>query len=246
GQKIDLQEEGVFEPVEMIQSLPDIEEFYGREKELSDMEEWLESDRSVLIVFGRKGQGTSALAAEFIERLEERHLLWIKLENVTKEDIKNKISKFLEKIGADFENIFDGLASQKALVVFDDYYEEGSDVVGLLNDLLERLEKNDPLKMIVTGHEGTPVYERFYQSNHVKKGVVEELKISPLGKDKAEKILKKDIKEDSLDRIMMFTKGSPLLLKLLREGNKDRLCELTPWGEEQISLLMYLKTETDD
>ncbi len=244
--RIDLREEGVFEPVKMFQSLPEIEEFYGREKELRDMEEWLESDKLVLVVFGREGQGASSLTAKFIKRIEERHVLWTRLEDDTKEDIKTRISKFLDKIGVDFENILDGLASQKAVVVFDDYYEIESDVVNFLNNLLESTGKNDPLKMIVTGREGTPVYERFYQSDHVEEGIVEELKISPLGQEEAEKILRKDIKEEALERIMMFTKGSPLLLKLLREGDKDKLCELTPWEEEQISLLMYLKTETKD
>ncbi len=244
--KVDLQKEGIFEPVKMLENIPDIEEFYGREKELEKMNEWIEGNNSVMVVLGRKGHGASTLAAKFIDDLQERHVLWISLEGKTKERIKDKFSNFLEKIGSESEKIIDDLSSQKALVVFDDYYQIESEVVSFLNGFLERIEKNDPLKMIVTGREGTPVYERFYRTEHVEEGIVEELKISRLGQEEAKKILDKDIEEDALERIMMFTKGSPLLLKLLREGNKEKLCELTPWEEEQISLLMYLKTETKD
>jgi len=246
SKKIDLREEGIFEPVKMVENLPDISEFYGREKELDKMERWIESDNSVMVVLGRKGHGASTLTAKFIERLKERHILWINLEETSKDKIKNRISNFLKKIGNESEKIIDELASQKAVVVFDDYYELESDVVSFLSDFLERIEKSDPLKMMVTGREGTPVYERFYRRNHVEQGVVKELKVSPLGKEEAENILRENIEEEALDRIMMFTKGSPLLLKLLREGNKEKLCELTPWEEEQISLLIYLKTETKD
>ncbi len=246
NQKIDLREEGIFEPVKMVENLPDVQEFYGREKELEKMERWIESGNSVIAILGRKGHGASTLTAKFIQRLEERHVLWISLKGTSKDKIKNKISDFLEKIGNEAENIIDELSSQKAVVVFDDYYELKSDVVSFLNDLLERMEESGPLKMIVTGREGTPVYERFYRKDHVENGVVKELKLSPLGKEEAEKILRKNIEDEALDRIMMFTKGSPLLLKLLREENKEKLCELTPWGEEQISLLIYLKTEIKD
>jgi len=244
--KVDLHKEGIFEPKKMLENIPEIEEFYGREEELEKMKEWIEGDNSVLVVLGRKGDGASTLAAKFIDDLKERHVLWINLEGKTKEKIKDKIYSFLEEIDSGSEKIIDDLSSQKALVVFDDYYQIESEVVSFLNRFLERIEKNDPLNMIVTGREGTPVYERFYRTGHVEEGIVEELKISRLGQEEAKKILDKDIEEEALDRIMMFTKGSPLLLKLLREGNKEKLCELTPWEEEQISLLMYLKTETKD
>jgi len=244
--RIDLREHGIFEPVMMIGNVDDEDKLYGREKELKEMEEWMESESSALVVLGRKGHGASSLAREFIQRLENRHVLWINLKGSSKEEIKTKITDFLERIDAESEDIIDELVSQKAVVVFDDYYEIESEVVSFLNELLDRVEKNDPLKIVVTGREGTPVYERFYRSEHLEEGLVEELNISPLSKEEAQKILRKDIKKDALDRIMMFTKGSPQLLKLLRDGEEEKLCELTPWGKEQISLLMYLKTETED
>ncbi len=245
-ERLDLREHGVLEPLKMVEDTPSVEEFYGREKELEEMKVWMESDTPVLAVLGRKGLGASALTAKFIRNLEEMHVLWINLKSNTKEKLKTRISNFLEEIGAPNEDIINELTSQNAVVVLDDYYEIEEEVVSFLKRFLEKIEKKDSLKLIITGREGTPVYERFYRSDHVENGLVEELNLSSLGKEEVQQILDKDIKEEALERIMMFTKGSPLLLKFLREGNEEKLCELTPWEEEQISLLMYLKTETKE
>ena len=96
---------------------------------------------------------------------------------------------------------------------------------------------------MITGRVGTPFYQRFYQQEQIERGLVKEVKLSPLNKDDAQRIIGDEIKEDAMERIMMFTKGSPLLLKLLREGKEEELCQITPWEKEQISLLMYLKTK---
>lgn len=243
--KINLDEQCVFEPIKMVGGAPEIDEIYDRETEIEHMKDWLESKKSVLAVLGRKGRGASTLTSKFVTDVKNRHVLWISLEGSTEETIKEDISNFLEKLGVD-ESSFKALKNQMALIVFDNYYEVDSEVVSSLKELSKMVEKDDPLKVIVTGRVGTPVYERFYQPEDVEDGVVQELEVPPLGKDGAQKMLGNEIKDDALKRIMMFTKGSPLLLKLLRDDKKEELCELTPWEEEQISLLMYLKTETED
>ncbi len=243
--KIDLTRPSIHGPVKMIDDAPEFDEIYKREEELTQMENWLESEEPVLAVLGRKGRGSSSVTSKFVKELKDRHCLWIPLKGTTEDMIYHRISELLDDLGIE-ENSLDKLRTQKALVVFDDYYEVKSDVVSFLKRLLDKIEKDDPLKVIITGRIGTPVYERFYQTEHVEKGLVREMEIPPLDKEGAQMILGKEIKEDALKRIMMFTKGSPLLLKLLREGEKERLIELTPWEEEQISLLMYLKTETKD
>ncbi|MFW5946382.1 MAG: hypothetical protein ACOCTN_05875 [Candidatus Natronoplasma sp.] len=242
---IDLIEHGVLEPVTMDEEVPDVDEIYQREDELDNMKRWLEGDEPILAVLSRKGRGASSLTSKFVESLEERHLLWINLKGTTEKKIKRKISSFLDRIGISGDS-WDKLRSQRALVIFDDYYEVDEDVVSSFRDLLSEIERSDPLKVIFTGRVGTPVYERFYQPKHVERGLVRELEVPPLDKEGAQKILGNKIKEGALKRIMMFTKGSPLLLKLLREDEKEKLIELTPWEEEQISLLMYLKTETEE
>ncbi len=241
---IDLRQDGVIEPVKMIDEAPETKEFYGRKAELESMKDWLEDETPFLSVLGQRGYGTSTLTSKFVKSLKERHMLWIELKEKSEETIKERISSFLEEIEDSFDYMIEELLSKEALLIFDNYYDVEEGVVSFLSELLERIDREDPLKIIVTGRKGTPVYERFYRPEHIKSGLVRELKISPLGKKEAKKILKTNLKEDAMKRIMMFTKGSPLLLKLLREGEESKLTEITPWEEEQISLLMYLKTET--
>ncbi len=241
---IDLREHGIFEPIKMIDDAPETDEFYGREEELESMEKWIEGDKPFLSVLGQKGHGTSTLTSKFVKGLKEKHVLWITLEEKTEAILKDRIRDFLKSIDDGSDDLMDSLLKKEAVLIFDNYYKVEEDVVSFLNKLLEKIDKEDALRVIVTGREGTPVYERFYRTEQVGSGLIEELKVSPLGKEEAQKILKNEIKDEALERIMMFTKGSPLLLELLREGEEEKLTDITPWEKEQISLLMYLKTET--
>ncbi|MBS3816396.1 MAG: hypothetical protein KGY76_02405 [Candidatus Thermoplasmatota archaeon] len=243
---IDLRKQRPFDPVKLTESLPEVEELYGREEEIRKIKNWMNSETPILAVLGRRGHGATSISSKFIQEVDQGHILWVDLKRVTGEEVKNKISKFLEKVEIETDDLLEGLLNQKAILVFDDYYEVEDEIVGFLSDLLGKIDRSSPLKIMITGRKGTPVYERFYQQSDIEKGLVKELHLSPLDEENAQKILGKDLEKDALERIMMFTKGSPLLLKLLKEGKEERLCELTPWEEEQISLLMYLKTQTRD
>lgn len=243
---IDLREQRPFDPVKLTESLPEVEELYGREEEIRKIKNWMNSETPILAVLGRRGHGATSISSKFIQDVDQRHILWVDLKRVTGEEVKNKISKFLEKVGIETDDLLEGLLKREAILVFDDYYEVEDEIVGFLTDLLGKIDRSSPLKIMITGRKGTPVYERFYQQSDLEKRLVKELRLSPLDEENAQKILGKDLEKDALERIMMFTKGSPLLLKLLKEGKEERLCELTPWEEEQISLLMYLKTQTRD
>lgn len=245
-EEINLQDPKHIKKTEMTEEVPKVEKFVGREEEIDEIEEWLKSEVPFLMIVGQKGFGSSTLAAKFIETIENRHLKWLNLQEKSKEDIENEIENFLEEIGEKDEDIIEEIVSQRALLIFDDYYDMSDKIVNFFHDLLEQINKNDSLKVIVTGRKGAPVFERFYEEKHKKQGIVRELKVSPLSEKSAEEILEKNLKEDAMERIMMFTKGSPLLLKFLKEGKKKKLNEMTPWEKEQISLLMYLKDQTKD
>lgn len=241
-----LDEHESFEPIKWDEDAPEIEELYGRKEELKKIEDWIGSDTPILALQGRRGYGASSTAARFVEDLEDRHVLWIDLKNISAKGVKEKIRSFTEEIGVETGELFPEIFRQEALVVFDDYYEVDEELVNFLKEVLEKIDRSHPLKIMTTNREGTPVYERFYQLRDVEAGLVREVELSPLDEDDAQNMLDKEIKKKALERIMMFTKGSPLLLKLLKEGKEEKLCELTPWEREQISLLMYLKTETHD
>ncbi len=255
--KIDLRESRPIEPVKLTKDVPEAKKLYGRDEELKKMRGWLEGDTPVLAILGRRGHGSTSLATTFIEEVEKRHLLWVDLKKSSYEDFKKKLFEFLKEIGnSEYESdedrlnkdeVFSDFLKHEALLVLDDYHKVEDEIVQFLNQLLRKIEKYQKetnLKLIITGRVGTPFYNRFYRKEHVEKGLVKEIKLTSLDKEDAQKVLNEEIEDEALERIMMFTKGSPLLLKLLKEENEEKLIEITPWEEEQISLLMFLKTKT--
>ncbi|MFW5907132.1 MAG: winged helix-turn-helix transcriptional regulator [Candidatus Natronoplasma sp.] len=253
---IDLDEIGPIQPITSTDDAPEVDELYGREEELKELKRWINEGTPVAAVLGRRGSGSSSLTSRFIEQIEGKHILWIDLKRTSAEALEESLSGFIEKVkskkkdGFDIEGSFSGLLELDALLVFDDYHEVEDKIVHFLTELLqefERKHKEDiPLKVMITGRIGTPFYQRFYQQEHVKRGIVKEIELSALDKEEAQKILGDEVQKEALERIMMFTRGSPLLLKLLKEGKEKELCDITPWEKEQISLLMYLKTETKE
>ncbi len=250
--RIDMEELTPKEPVVSTEDAHKVEEIYGREEELKEMKDWLEENTPVMAVLGRRGSGASTLASKFIDDVEGMHILWIDLKKVSVQDLEDKLSTFLDKIenqeaDLDVTDTIDELLNKYALLIFDDYQEVQDEIVHFLSRLLQEFENvsegKRSLKVMITGRVGTPFYQRFYQQEQIERGLVKEVKLSPLNKDDAQRIIGDEIKEDAMERIMMFTKGSPLLLKLLREGKEEELCQITPWEKEQISLLMYLKTK---
>ncbi len=242
---LNLDEQGPLDPIIKTEDLPEVDcELYGRKNELDELSDWLESKVPVLILLGRKGFGNSSLASKFIEDIENRHILSVNISDNSGDEVLQKIQSFSEEIN-DHDEFINNLKSQKCLLILDDYYEVPDKVVDFLSELMGSLEKDENLKILINAREGTPVYERFYTMKDIKDGKVKEFSLSPLNKEDAQKVIGAPIEEGSLRRIMQFTKGSPLLLKLLREDEKERLEEVSPLSKEQISLLMFLKTKTE-
>jgi len=254
--EIDMHEYRPIEPVQVTEEIPKVEELYGRDEELQKIRGWLERNTPIMAVLGRRGQGSTSLVATFIEEVKKRHILWVDLEKKSSENFKKELFNFLKEIGdvglekngetLCKDEILSQLLKQEAILVLDDYHKVKDEIVQFLNQLMRKIEESQEktnLRLIITGRVGTPFYNRFYQKEHLEKNLVKEMKLTSLDKKDAQKILDKDIEDEALERIMMFTKGSPLLLKLLKEENEEKLIEITPWEEEQISLLMFLKTK---
>lgn len=245
GGSLNLDEEGPINPVRKIENLPDVEELYGREEEIDKLYDWIEGDVPVLVLLGRKGFGNTSLTSKFVNEIENRHILSINISQNSGKKVIETIKCFYDDIDDTSRNLIDGLKSQKCLLILDDYYEVSDEVVDFLSDLLESIDRNESLKVLINAREGTPVYERFYNMDDIHEGKVKEISLSPLNKENAQKVLGNKIEDESLRRIMQFTKGSPLLLKLLKEDKREKLEEVTPLSKEQVSLLMFLKTRTE-
>ncbi|MGM0404578.1 MAG: hypothetical protein ACQEQM_00355 [Thermoplasmatota archaeon] len=231
------------ETITFLEDAPDFEEMINRKRELEELERWFESDIPVAVILGRRGYGCSTLARSFIEG-KNRHVLWIKVAKKPLERIKKQIVFFLKELGAEEnKNIIKKLCRKNVLVVLDDYYEVDDDLVDFLDEYIKISGRDVKSKLLVTSRKGIPVYERFYKIQDVNNDDVREIDISPLDKYDAQELLGTHLKKEALDRLMLMTKGSPLLLKLLKVEDRKKLHEVSPLSKEQISLLIFLKSE---
>ncbi len=233
------------ETISQLKESPDFFEFINRKRELEELDRWFKSDIPVAIILGRRGYGSSTLASYFIQK-KNRHTLWIKTTNKSMKTIKEQITSFLDKIENDLKKnltLLKRISQKKVFLVFDDYYKVDDDLVDFLSDYLELNKDKIKSKILVTSRKGIPVYERFYKIKDVNNDNVREIDISPFDKNDAQKLLGTRLKKEALDRLMLMTKGSPLLLRLLKEDDREKLNKVSPLSKEQISLLMFLKSE---
>ena len=225
---------------------PEVKRLYGRGDLLENIDDWLSGETPIMVLYGTRGMGSSSLARRFLDSVKDRHILWLKVQNKSKKEINKELDDFSEKIAAGYHGWLDSLKNKAVLIVFDDYYDVEDPLVDMFTEMMDNIELGDRIKLIFTMRKGTPVYERFYRKEHLEQGIVGELEVESLDGENAEKILGVELEKDALKRIMQMTKGSPLLLKMLKEGNIKGMESVSPLTRGQISLLMFLKNQTVD
>jgi hypothetical protein len=230
-------------PVRELKEAPAIEAFYGREAELKLMDDFMDSDAKVLVVLGNRGYGTTALTRKFIEGQEEEDVLWTALTPETAaKDLESMLIDFGKRVRKDVATLSEVLGLGNAILVFDDYFSASDDLVELFADVVDNAKD---AKIVISARQETPAYSWFYQKKHVDSGTVQELKIKGLDENSAKRMLGNDkIEKDALRRIMMMTRGQPMILKLLKEENFKELKKNTVFTSEEIRYLLFLKDKT--
>jgi len=231
-------------PLRVLDDAPDVPEFYDRDSELKAMEQFMESDSRVLVVLGNKGYGTSALCRKFLDDQEESDALWINLVDLTTaKTIGDALLDFGKRISKQTSTIRDVLSLGEAIIVFDDYFNVGEEVVEFFAGLVDG---GGETKVVITARQETPAYNWFYQKGHVDAGIVRELRVRGLDEASAKKLLgNPSLEKDALKRIMMITRGQPLILRLVRDGDQKALRKNTVFTAEEIGYLMFLKDKTE-
>jgi DNA-binding MarR family transcriptional regulator len=231
-------------PVRDLRDAPDVSEFYDRDAELKAMEQFMESDSRVLVVLGNKGYGTSALCRKFLDDQEESDALWVNLgQSPTAKAVEETLIRFGKQVSKPASSLHDVLALGDAIIVFDDYFNVGDEVVEFFAGLVESVGE---AKIVITARQETPAYNWFYQKAQVDAGVVRELRVKGLDDTSAMKLLGNPmLGKDALKRIMMLTRGQPMVLKLIRDGDQKGLRKDTVFTAEEIGYLMFLKDKTD-
>jgi DNA-binding MarR family transcriptional regulator len=230
-------------PVKDLKEAPAIEAFYGREAELKLMDDFMDSDAKVLVVLGNKGYGTTALTRKFIEGQEEEDVLWAALNpETTAKELENKLIDFGKRVRKDVATLSEVLGLGNAILVFDDYFSASDDLVELFADAVDNAKD---AKIVISARQETPAYSWFYQKKHVDSGTVQELKIKGLDENSAKRMLGNDkIEKDALRRIMMMTRGQPMILKMLKEEDFKGLKKNTVFTSEEIRYLLFLKDKS--
>jgi len=218
--------------------MPDITEFYNRNVEIGEIEEFMEGDARILVIYGGIGAGASSLAARTISSLKgKKNVAWISMDSTPLESVQSFLSDFSEEIGSHFDDLssLDGFG---VLLVLDNWYDVSDDTVDYFTEELKAIKRTD-IKVIVTSLENTPSYSRFYRIDDIRDGSVEELHIRGLEPEYCRKLLG-TVDDDALKKIFMMTHGRPLYINLLKKGDVDALLAVSSFTQEEVRYLMFL------
>lgn len=245
----------------LVQHPPRTEGFVGREKEISELRRLIEDDSKVLMIYGNPGYGKTALLYHAMKHMDENaNILWMKLERRTSlDDVFTMFSSFLTSMGKmslepllfagySWEDIAKASVSRlegtRSVVVFDGYGDVRDEIVEFFISLLQAMKGTEGIKLVFTAREDTPYYARFYGPKDVKERTVEEYHLKGLSLDDTRELL--GISEESaLRRIHKMTSGNPVLLRMIKEGEREGLKNTGRFSIEEVNMLLYLAGSGD-
>ena len=230
-------------PVRALEDAPDREEFFGRGREIDLLESFLSSESHFMVVLGGKGWGTTSLVREFVERKDDIDVLWITIdEDIDAAKLEDMIVAFAGRVKPGVEDLGSALALQETLIVLDEYHSVGEGVVEFLSSIVNSRIGS---KIIVTAREDLPAYNWFYQKRHVDSRTVTEIRVRGLDEDSARRLLgNPDIETEAFRRVYLMSRGQPLILRLLRDEDREELKRNSVFTAEEIRYLMFLKGKT--
>ncbi len=233
-------------------------EFLDRKAELSEMKNWLRGDTSMLVIYSPEGFGKTQLARRFLKGTKKYDVFWKELaEDDSTFEIFKETSEYLRVRGrnraselfdeGDIDTLIsvlpDEMASIKSIYVFDNWFHVGEDIVDLFSHLTNSSDKLKSSKVLVLTREATPSYCRFHTKNHVEKNLVKEMHMKGLDEESSKRLLENpDIDEEAFRRIYLLTKGCPLYLRLIRDGDEEELKRRSRFTNPEIKLLMFSRS----
>ncbi len=217
-----------------------------REEDLAFLRRWRAGAAPVAVVYGARGMGKTALAREFSRTVTQP--AWIGVGSCA--DLAGFASAITAATGSKAPDASDpgsvaaamlaAFAGGTRLLVLDDYGEVPEGIVDVLADVVHRSAGHPDAKLLVLAQETTPAYCRFYSRKEVDAGVVVERHLRGLDLAGCREMLANPaIAEEDLRRIYLLTKGCPLYLQFIREGDEHGLRENSRFTKAEIRLLLY-------
>jgi len=211
-------------------------EICDRERELETATHFLGSEATALVVFANHGYGSSVFLRKVALDLSRRPLFW---HDLAVESDPAKLSDALDLFAREMGcHTWHDLSDREALLCFDNYRDAPEGLVDLFIEMFQSL-RGGSCKMLVAMRAESPPYARFFEKEHVDAGELIEVRLGRLDRQSAEEILG-DLDEEALQLIYMMTRGQPLALKLVRDGQAEELKRLFP--NEEVRFLMYLRS----
>jgi len=224
--------------------------FLGRRDELSALASWVRGETAVMVVYGGVGMGKTALARRFLHR-SPRTVWWRDLQREDDPDtvVADLGAHLKERSGGGswpaespderWARLAADLRGLDALLVFDDYGEVSEDLVDAFRHIA-RVAHEAGAKVLVLAQENTPSYCRFYDRRAVEAGRVQEIRLRGLTVGESREMLgNPGIAEEALRRIYLLTKGCPLYLQLIREGDAKTLKARSRFTTAEVNLLLF-------
>ena len=228
-------------PVRMLDdALDGPESFFGREEELEAIDRFMSSDSGLLVILGNRGYGTTSLALKYVLDNDGISVLWTDLSShPSAEGVEGRMLEFAKKVKPSASDPFDALDLQGTLLVFDEYHAVEEELVELFAGITTRVGAS---KVIILARGDTPAYSWFYQKEHVESGTVRELRMRGLDRESAKKLLgNPGIDDDALRRIHSMSGGQPMILRMLRDGDRKGLKANSVFTAEEIRYILFLK-----
>ncbi len=219
-----------------IQDTPVLKFFVGRNKELSRIKKWVDSeDRcKVITIHGIPGIGKTTLAAKIARDYEGIYnLYWYRIHPWdTLKNVLNALSPFLMDLGGG--KLFNYLESDKpmtlestvpllaqdlsdtyTLLFFDDFQRIDPKLIPLFSKLTAKLEEEENIKLIVVGRQILPFYDPSLQ----REGVVQSMQLEGLDMESSKRMFRqRSIDRDEFLEVYRMTRGHPLFLELIDTG----------------------------
>lgn len=233
--------EGEVQPTSSWGEAPDISVFYGRQEELTTLEQWIVGDRCrIVTLLGMGGIGKTSLAAKLAHQIQGQfdYLIWrslrrpLPLEELLSDWLQllspERVTDLPIKIGSQLATLMEYLRQYRCLLILDNletilrsgdfagHYHEGYKSYG---ELLQRLSQETHQScLLLTSREQTREIALLDGSNQP----VRSLKLEGL-KEAAREILQaKDLSgERQWATLIQIYRGNPLVLKMVSTTIKE-------------------------
>ncbi len=217
-----------------------------RDDELAFLRRWRTGAARVAAVYGSKGMGKTALGRAFARTVDRAAWMDLHPEDTlesfaaavgeathTEVDDPRDPESVARAMGAAFDT---GIR----LMVLDGYGDVPEGIVDGLRAFVRLPPPAADRKLLVLAQETTPAYCRFYGEDERRAGLVVERHLKGLDLDGCREMLANPaIPDEDLRRIYLLTKGCPLYLQYIREGDEYGLRQSSRFTKAEVRLLLY-------